>query len=70
MSKLKKILVVFVACMGISTVALGSTYIPNPPEPSEWIPIDGGVSALIVAGVGYGIKKYRDYRLSKNEDKN
>ena len=26
------------------------------------LPIDGGVSLLIAAGVGYGIKKYRDER--------
>ena len=26
------------------------------------IPLDGGVSALLVAGIAYGAKKYRDYR--------
>lgn len=29
-------------------------------------PIDGGVSVLIAAGVGYGIKKYRDGRRKSN----
>ena len=28
----------------------------------EDIPLDGGVSILIAAGVAYGAKKYRDYR--------
>lgn len=66
MSKLKKILVVFVACMGISTVALGDSN--NPKEKDEIIiPLDGGVSILIAAGVAYGAKKYRDFRKNKKE---
>lgn len=66
MSKLKKKLVVFVACMGISTVALCG-------PPNNWqkddviIPLDGGVSILIAAGVAYGAKKYRDFRKNKKE---
>lgn len=39
----------------------------NKPVPQIPIPIDGGVSVLIAAGVGYGVKKYRDYRLSKKD---
>lgn len=30
-------------------------------------PIDGGVGVLIAAGVGYGIKKYRDANRKKQE---
>lgn len=30
-------------------------------------PIDGGLSLLVAAGVGYGVKKYRDSR-KKNEE--
>lgn len=37
-------------------------------KPLPPIPLDGGVSALIAAGVAYGVKKYRDYRLSKREE--
>lgn|GEM_PF-928644 len=40
---------------------------PIKPVPKIPIPIDGGVSVLIAAGVGYGVKKYRDYRLSKKD---
>ncbi|MBO4244492.1 MAG: hypothetical protein J5882_05500 [Bacteroidales bacterium] len=40
---------------------------PNKDVPKIPIPIDGGVSVLIAAGVGYGVKKYRDYRLSKKD---
>jgi len=29
-------------------------------------PIDGGVSLLVVAGIGYGIKKHRDSRKKDN----
>jgi hypothetical protein len=33
-------------------------------------PIDGGVSILIAAGVGYGIKKAKENRKKKIEDNN
>ena len=38
----------------------------KPPEldDHEDIPLDGGVSLLIAAGVAYGAKKYRDYRMN------
>ena len=31
----------------------------SPPDPND-IPIDGGVSILLAAGIGYGLKKYRE----------
>lgn len=34
---------------------------PPPPDPVD-TPIDGGLSLLLAAGVGYGIKKVRDQR--------
>lgn len=43
----------------------------NGPDPGgEPAPIDGGLSLLVVAGVGYGVKKYRDGRKKLNEDQN
>lgn len=30
-------------------------------------PIDGGLGVLLLAGVGYGVKKYRDYKKHRNE---
>jgi hypothetical protein len=30
-------------------------------------PIDGGLSVLLAAGVGYGVKKYRDGRKKEKE---
>lgn len=36
---------------------------PNPcTDPDDYCPIDGGVVALLVVGVGYGIKKVNDSR--------
>ena len=37
------------------------------PPPNPDAPIDGGVSILIAAGVGYGVKKVRDGRRKKKE---
>jgi hypothetical protein len=31
-------------------------------------PIDGGLSVLLAAGVGYGIKKYRAHRKARNQN--
>ena len=31
------------------------------------VPLDGGLSILLAAGVGYGIKKVRDGRKEKNQ---
>lgn len=31
-------------------------------------PIDGGLGFLVAAGVGYGIKKYRDGKLNASKD--
>ncbi|MBX2920433.1 MAG: hypothetical protein KF741_14450 [Ferruginibacter sp.] len=33
----------------------------GPPDPND-VPIDGGLSVLLVAGAAYGVKKYRDYK--------
>lgn len=31
-------------------------------DPDTPVPVDGGVSLLVAAGVGYGVKKWRDKR--------
>ena len=45
---------------------------PTPPDPCVSpdleCPIDGGLSALLAIGVGYGIKKYRDARKTNTEE--
>ena len=60
----------------ISLVLLGSQILlsdpPPPPagNPGCWpppcVPIDGGISLLIAAGVGYGAKKLVDSRKKNN----
>lgn len=65
MIQFKHILLVFVCIFGF---ALNSLCSSENPDHLKRVPIDGGVSALIVAGVAYGVKKYRDYRKSRNED--
>jgi hypothetical protein len=35
------------------------TLAQGPPDPQD-VPIDGGLCLLLAAGVGYGVKKYRD----------
>ena len=42
------------------------TFAQGPPDPGD-TPIDGGLSLLLAAGVGYGVKKYRERK--KGEDK-
>lgn len=31
------------------------------------VPVDGGVSLLVAAGVGYGVKKWKDARKKKSD---
>ncbi len=47
---------------GVITAIFAS--VPPPPTPLI-IPIDGGVSFLVVACAGYGAKKIHDYRKGK-----
>ena len=39
---------------------------PGDPGGDPDAPIDGGISVLVAAGVGYGIKKLREKRKSKS----
>jgi len=54
---------VFFATGVISTILAS---VPPPPAPTI-IPIDGGVSFLVVACAGYGAKKIHDYRKGKEK---
>lgn len=55
------ILVTTVACINV-VLAQGP---PPPPPPPSQIPIDGGVSLLVAAGVAYGAKKVYDNKKKK-----
>jgi hypothetical protein len=43
--------------------------VPDPAVDPD-TPIDGGVSLLVAAGIGYGIKKYKDAKKDKHTDIN
>ena len=51
----------------ISMVFLTNLSFAQPGDPGDDpdVPIDGGVSLLVAAGAGYGIKRYRDSRKEK-----
>ena len=51
---------VLIVCIILPNVVFAQ--FPNCPDPTVACPIDGGLSFLIAAGVGYGIKKVRDNR--------
>lgn len=55
--------ILFMICLAPS-ISFAQALNPGDPctDPDEYCPIDGGVVALLAAGVGYGIKKVRDSR--------
>ena len=55
------IVILFLMCFPTILHAQGD---PGNPD----APIDGGLSILIAAGVGYGVKKVRDNRKKKQEE--
>jgi choline-glycine betaine transporter len=52
--------IIFFSIIGFAQVDTGD------PASDPDVPIDGGISLLIAAGAGYGVKKIRDHR--KNRD--
>lgn len=67
MSLIKKITKYSIA---IAFLALPVTLYAQGPgfdDDVEDVPIDGGVSLLVAAGVGYGAKKWKDMRNKKEE---
>lgn len=66
MKNSRKILLL-IAVAGIFTLratAQGSL----PDDPDEGVPLDGGLSIAIVAGVGYGAKRLMKNRKAKEEN--
>jgi len=63
-NRLQKLAGYFVVCGGLllstQLLAQAPPPPPDPQDPAPAVPIDGGASLLAVAGIGYGIKKYRD----------
>ena len=53
----------FIICLYLSITTSFAQGPPTPPNPD--VPIDGGLSLLLAAGVGYGIKEVRNKQLKK-----
>jgi len=51
---------IFTACL-VSIPAMAQL------DPPPGIPLDGGASLLVAAGIGFGIKKYVDYRKQQKQ---
>jgi hypothetical protein len=60
-SILLKISISALFVLGFVTVSLAQA----PPPPPPGVPVDGGLGILAAAGIGYGAKKYRDYKKNK-----
>lgn len=54
--------IVIFASIAALKVSAQSTTPPPPPTPPTPVPIDGGLSAIIIGCVGYGAKKLNDRR--------
>ncbi|MDQ6609025.1 MAG: hypothetical protein M3Y85_04310 [Bacteroidota bacterium] len=57
-----------VLCIGLPSIVLAQVDCTDPF--AQNCPIDGGLSLLIAAGIGYGVKKVRDSRKQKPEEQN
>lgn len=67
MSTIKKITKysILAAFLAMPMIVFGQG--PGFDDDVEDVPIDGGVSLLVAAGVGYGAKKWNDARKKKEE---
>lgn len=59
-TKKRVLLTVFTAILVLGSLAVQAQ--PGDPGDDPDVPVDGGVTLLVAAGVGYGIKRYRDSR--------
>jgi len=62
LAKISILLLVVMFCLMPHILLAQLPCLPNDPDNSGPCPIDGGISLLLAAGVGYGVKRYRDAR--------
>lgn len=70
-NKIVCFLLTILIALSVPAIAIANEH-ENPSDPGgspdAAVPIDGGLSVLIAAGVGYGIKKIRDERKRASND--
>jgi hypothetical protein len=65
---LKKVLIgillqmLFVCLFSVALMAQGGDPPPFDPVVNDLVPLDGGLTMLLAAGVAYGAKKAKDFR--------
>ena len=64
---MQKSLLLTIGVMLVSGIVSSIFASVPPPPPPVVVPIDGGVSFLVVACAGYGAKKIHDYRKGKEK---
>ena len=65
--KVKKLSLVIIACLIILPCVLFAQGGFDDDVTDNPVPFDGGVTLLLAAGLGYGIKKVRDHRQAEQK---
>jgi hypothetical protein len=63
----KNFFTLLIILLGVLLPAISHAQVDPPPDPID-TPIDGGLSILLAAGVGYGVKKAYEKRKKTNEN--
>jgi hypothetical protein len=63
----KKIALSAVFIFGLVVLGLAQAP-PPPPSGAPGVPIDGGLSLLAAAGIGYGASRYKKYKSSRKDN--
>jgi hypothetical protein len=70
MQKIKYILPILLITVGLFIIPV-TALADGPQDPGpDPVPLDGGVTALVAAGVGYGLKKMKKRRADKKKTVN
>lgn len=66
--KTKNLFKVLVLAAGMCLPAITNAQVDPPADPNDNVPIDGGLSILLAAGIGYGVKKaYSSHKKKTSE---
>jgi hypothetical protein len=57
---------ILILVLFIPALSHADPLVPEDPGSDPDVPIDGGLSVLLAAGVGYGIKELRKKKVEKN----